>query len=152
MRCLENMILSLKCPTCQFPTDGFAFTDPRTKRTWPGYEGTPAMTAEKIKIHRQGNPTIYPPEEKQHFDKNLIIQEIYQQKFLKMPWLFNGQPGEVQMDVPVVNQTISTQPIKSSLGPCACGSETVYPIMCQTCGGVKVTGYRCASCGKERKA
>jgi len=146
------MILTLKQPNAQFPPDGFPFTDPRTKRSWPGHEGTPAMTAYKIQVHRQGNPTIYPPEEKQHFDKNLIIQEIYQQKFLKMPWLFNGQPGQVQMDVPVVNQTISTQPMKSSLGPCSCGSETVYPIMCQTCGGGKVTGYRCASCGKERKA
>jgi len=146
------MILTLKQPNAQFPPDGFGFTDPRTKRTWPGYEGTPAMTAYKVMIHRQGNPSIYPPEEKEHFDKNLIIQEIYQQKFAKMPWLFNGQPGQVQMDVPVVNQTISTQPMKSSLGPCACGSETVYPIMCPTCGGNRVTGYKCASCGKERKA
>jgi len=146
------MILSLKCPTCQFPPEGFGFTDPRTKLIWPGHEGTPEMTAIKISLHRQGNPSIYSKNEPQWFDKNLIVQEIYQQKFLKMPWLFNGQPGQVQMDVPVVNQMISTQPMKSSLGPCSCGSDTVYPIYCPTCGGQRVTGYKCASCGKERKA
>jgi len=146
------MILTLKQPNAQFPPGGFGFVDPKTKRAWLGYEGTPEMHAAQIMIHRQGNPDLYPKEERQWFDKNSIVQEIYQQKFAKMPWLFSGQPGQVHMDVPVVNNNRSNQPMKSSLGSCTCGSDMVFPVYCQTCSGNRVTHYTCVGCGKERRA
>lgn len=145
------MILTLKQPNAQFPPGGFSFVDERTGFKVNGYEGTPQMSAFKIKAHREGNPTLYPKTESQKFDINFIVQEIYQQRSKTMPELFKELNGTVSSSVPVINQNRSNQPIKSSLGPCTCGSDMVFPIYCQTCSGNRITGYKC-TCGKERRA
>lgn len=137
------MILQLKCSTCQFPPGGFGFIDPRTKRIWPGFEGTPEMTSTSIIQHRLANPNIYPRTDLPWFDKASVIQEIYAQKYATMPELFIGHGTTALIPKAAVLATTSS--------PCAkCGNTQAAPVYCPTCSGQKITGYRCAGCGTLR--
>jgi hypothetical protein len=136
------MKLQLKRPNDQFPPGGFGFIDPRTRRIFNGYEGTPAMHARNIRAHRLANPKLYPTEESKWFDEAEIVQEIYREKFKTAPHLFQGEPDNPP--------AAPTKTIQSNLGTCVCGSSDVTPIYCPTCGGQRITGYKCAACGVKR--
>ena len=138
--------LRLKNPSQQFPRDGFGFVDPRTHKTFPGYEGTPAMQAVKIIAHRHANPTIYPAGEGQWFNQMEVIQEVYRQKQLTMPELFVGYDAlPVAPSVPYQPQSLSPAGMT-----CSCGSSSFKPSYCLTCGGNKINGWICNNCGKTR--
>lgn len=138
------MMLKLKQPNAQFPAGGFGFTDPRTKRVWNGYEGTPQMTAVSIVQHRQANPTLYPPSETQWFDVLMVIQEIYAYKFQTMPELFVGYGGP-----PITIAAVTSPAAQPPSGlVCSCGSTSFSPVYCATCGGQKIKSWKCNSCGK----
>lgn len=135
------MKLQLKQPTMEFPPDGgFSFIDPRTGFRVNGLEGTIEQTARKVSIHRQANPTLYPPNEPQWFDIESVIQELFEQKNRTHPHLFIGAPDSSGLSSPKTTDN----------GVCICGESQVEPIYCAACGGSKITGYRCVACKAER--
>lgn len=139
------MKLTLKTPNGSFPPGGFPFTDPRTNKVWNGYEGTPAMHAVNIILHRRANSAIYPASEPQWFDKASVIQEILAQKFATHPHLFNGQPDK--------GPTIKAPaPKVADPGVCPnCQSTAFEVVYCAICSGRRITGFKCSACGHIRK-
>ncbi len=135
------MILALKQPNGSFPPGGWPFTDPRTKKTWNGYEGTPQMHAISIIAHRRMNPKVYSPDEPQWFDMLLVIQEIYAQKFATQPAIFRGQAD--------ATLGVVQKPVSGDQKCSKCGATDFEPVYCKTCGGQKVKGWKCRSCGTE---
>jgi hypothetical protein len=136
------MSLKLKKPSGQFPPGGWPFTDPRTKFTCNGFEGTPDMQAVKIIAHRRANPHIYPPAEGQWFDRQSVAQEVMAQKYATNPELFvgGGQPAPKP----------KRKKIEHPISMCQhCGSTDWEPVYCPTCGGKRLTGYKCKQCGKQ---
>lgn len=138
------MIYQLKNPNSSFPQYGWPFTDPRTGFICKGYEGTPTMHAVKIINHRRANPHVYSKDEPQWFDTQSVVQEIYAQKAATHPHLFRGFD-----DAMVTIQNVNNRQALAPTVKCKCGAQDFDPIFCKTCGGRKVTGYRCKSCGKE---
>ena len=137
------MLLALKLPNGDFPPGGFPFVDPRTQRVWNGYEGTADMHAASIIIHRRANPNIYPPSEGHWFDKQSVIQEIFQQKFKTHPYIFRGQPEP--------NQAVKLIQPKGVMGVCPqCQGTRFETQYCPTCSGKRITGYKCLDCGATR--
>jgi hypothetical protein len=138
------MSLVLKNPNRDMfpPGGGFSFVDPKTNFRVNGLEGTLEQTAQKVVDHRRANPNVYPASEVNAFELGLVIQEIFLQKFATHPYLFVGggeQPGtwEAAQKTP-------------ELGSCICGETKVEPVYCPTCGGQRITGYRCIACKAER--
>ncbi len=139
------MSLVLKNATAsQFPPQGWPFTDPRTGMKFNGWEGSPPMQAVKIAAHRRANPHKWPDGEGQ--DTNGIVQELYAQKFASMPWLFVGQPDKD----PTYRPNREATSVTISGEKCSCGATEFKPVYCKTCSGKRITGYTCASCGKEK--
>ena len=138
------MILKLRSPNSAFPQNGWPFKDPKTGFVCNGFEGTPEMHAVKIIANRRANPQHYPKDDARAFDTLNVIQEIYAQKAVTHPEIFNNYQGNLH--VPVVNNT----PAVVSGKQCKfCNGTDVEGIQCRTCGGNKITGYKCRSCGKS---
>ena len=137
------MSLQLKRPSDQFPPGGFGFKDARTGMMFNGYEGTPAMTAVKVIAHREANPSLYPRSEGHWFSVDGIVQEIFEQKYATMPWLFIGGPDDPGLPTPQPRSL-------TAKGVCVCGATETEPVYCKTCGGQKVVNYKCKACGQER--
>jgi len=140
------MILQLKNPNGAFPHNGWPFKDAKTGFICKGYEGTPAMHAVKIIAHRRANTHIYPRDESKWFDQQSVIQEIYAQKAATHPHLFKGHP-DVQI-TPQADRIVSR--VLAPTNQC-CGANEFEEILCRTCGGRKVVGFKCKKCGKELK-
>jgi len=140
-------MLSLKKPSNQFPDGGgWGFVDPKTGMKFNGYEGSPQMIAVKIAAHRAANPKLYPNGHGQNPES--IVQEIYQQKADKMPWLFRGFPDK--NPAAAYPSAPDNAPVAKTSAACSCGATEVKPVYCQVCSGRKVTGYTCIGCGKSR--
>ena len=138
------MSLQLKNPNAGFPPGGFPFQDPKTGMIFNGYEGNAEMIAVKVSAHRQANQKLYP---EGGGDVGGIVQEIFSQKNAQMPWLFSGGPDDPGMPP-------TAQVSASAGGPggsCVCGATETDPIYCPTCGGQRITGYKCRACGAERQ-
>ncbi len=140
------MILQLKNPNSAFPHNGWPFVDERTGFKCNGWEGTPQMHAPKIIKNRRDNPQHYSTSEGQWFDVNSVVQEIYAQKHKTHPHLFKGFADAI----PVATQ-IQSKPIIAPTVMCSCGSNDFEPEFCKTCGGRRITGYKCKKCGKHLK-
>lgn len=131
------MILQLKCPSCQMPPGGFPFRDPKTQRTWKGYEWFYDNLAKDVIRHRMENPHVYNRNEVAAFDYNSVVQEIFQQKYATHPEIFIGHGGEVKV----------SDPTKCRM----CGSTEEEPIFCPTCSGQRVIGAKCKKCGHQKR-
>lgn len=140
------MTLSLKNPgASQFPPSGWPYRDPKTGMDFNGYQGSPQIIAVKIAEHRRANPKFYPGNEGQNVES--IVQEIYAAKFAVAPWMFKGQPDRN----PVYQSATQSQPSNERVNgaACSCGSTEYIPVYCPTCSGRRITGRKCASCGKS---
>lgn len=136
------MSLYLKNENIGLPSGGFPFKDPKTGMLFNGYEGTAQMIAVKVMAHRDANSALYP---NGSGGLDAIVQEIYAQKNAQMPWLFVGGPDDPGLPPTI---TASTGAVG---GICVCGATEVDPIYCPTCGGQRITGYKCRACGAERQ-
>ncbi len=139
------MSLRLKNSTSsQFPPDGYPFVDAKTGMKFNGWEGNPQSQAVRIAAHRAANPRHYPDGAGQ--DVNGIIQELFEQKAKKMPWIFVGFADQHPAQ-PYPNNTAT---VIVNGEKCSCGNTQFTPIYCATCSGKRITGYKCASCGKQK--
>lgn len=141
------MIYQLKSSNSAFPPQGWPFTDPKTGFKCNGWEGTPQMHATKIIANRRANPSFYPTGEAKWFDPASVVQEIYAQKAATHPHLFKGFPDA--HIVPRAERIVSR--VIAPTVKCSCGAGDFEPILCKTCGGRRIVGYKCKACGKELK-
>lgn len=143
------MSLRLKNSTSsQFPPDGYPFVDAKTGMKFNGWEGNPQSQAVRIAAHRAANPRHYPDGAGQ--DVNGIIQELFEQKSKKMPWLFVGFPDQHPAQ-PYPSAQSSPSQVANTDQACECGCKEVVLTYCPTCSGRRVTSSKCKSCGKDRR-
>lgn len=140
------MNLQLKQPNGPFPAGGWPFSDKRTNRAFNGMDYTLDMLVMAVIDHRKRNPNLYPPEQPEPFNRDLVMQEILRQKQTTNPELFVGFVGNGTNGVPV-NVAVS---IGAPKFPCTCGKNDWEPTFCPTCSGRRVTGYTCKACGQRR--
>lgn len=133
------------------PQGGYSFTDPRTGMRFDGLQSNAEATALKIIAHRSANKNLYP---EGGGDLASVIQEVYRQKFTTHPHLFLGY------DVPAAPapiQKVAARVVAQLAAPrqltklCRfCSSAEFDEILCPTCAGKRVTGWKCRKCGKKQ--
>lgn len=122
---------------------GIPFKDPRTGRVFDAYATGLRETIRMVIQHRASNPHFYPQSELIHFNPIAVRQEILARVFEVRPDLFEGMAGE-----PV---TLFSPPPKPQGKVCQCGSTEFEEVVCPTCQGHRVTGWKCKSCGKVKR-
>lgn len=142
------MPVRLKSPNAGYPPGEFSFSDPHTGMQ---FNDPAADLNHQVKLvieHRKGNPKIYQPEKADNFDPKIVETEIIIQVCARNPSLceddaFPGQPYPRPPAPP------EPTPVFRQAGKvCAkCGSQDFEVQYCKTCGGGKINGYKCLSCG-----
>lgn len=128
----------------------FWFSDPHTGMEFdnPGFDLY--QQAKLVAEHRAGNPSIYSPDQPGHFDLEIIRQEIIVQTCSRHPELCEDSALS-KMPQPIAPNAPPARPNqfpKPGGGKCPkCQGSNFEPVLCHSCGGGKVSGYRCTSCG-----
>lgn len=130
------MIYQLKCPNCPMPAGGWGFKDERTGKEWKGIEWNWEMLPKDIIRHRMENTHVYPRGEGKWFNYGMVLQEVFARKHATNPELFLGENGELKL------------PTETK---CACGAADWEEVVCPTCSGRRVTGYRCRKCNATKR-
>ncbi len=121
------------------PPGGVIYDDPRTPAAkWSDDHTWPTERAQQIITFRLANPNIYPEPEWTNTDFVLAqVMEFNCRRLGNDPnWCIEtSKPAPAPAAAPL-----------SRL--CECGG-TLTEKLCATCSGKRVTGYKCAKCGKE---
>ncbi len=126
----------------EFPTGGWLFQDPRTGKKFK--DGDFDNVVQQIRLHRLANPNIYPPEDGQWFDTELVSRELEKYTCDRL----GNNPrfcadGVIHPISPAPDAKIVTMPT-----PCIkCGETQGRENYCASCSGRRVTGYSCVACG-----
>lgn len=133
-------MIILKSNTGMLP-GGLIFVDPRVgEKKW---DDTSSFIDERVKEvirFRLQNPTIYDiNKDSQYFDPAQVREEIVMFNYQRL----GGMPEYFINSDAVSRQNPVSQEIR-----CKCNVE-LKPRLCPTCGGAKVIGYICPSCGQN---
>lgn len=130
------------------PGNGYSYKEPKTGRWFDGLLGNVTVTAQKVIAFKLANPHIFP---EGGGDLESTIQLIYAQKFETHPHLFMGQEPAPQPQPTKKTQAVTVHPRYQLTKLCRfCGSAEFDEILCPTCSGKRVTGYKCRKCGKKQ--
>ena len=115
---------------------GYPFKDPRTGRHFEGMTVNLFNQAQRVALHRRGNPKLYPPQDPQFLNPQMIEIEIQEQICVKRPDL--------------CNEAVSRRPVNSApwAPPTICPkcNGPITERLCPTCSGRRVTGWECKPC------
>ena len=131
--------MSLIRRTGPFPPGGYPFTDPRTGMKFNGAEATFDQQVNKIIQHRLINPKVYPPDDTQWITVPYVAAELDKFQCDRLgndPRFCTGPAATVQY-------------FKLAGKFCDSCGGTLAEVLCPTCGGRKVTGWKCQICQKE---
>lgn len=135
------MKLRLKPGHSGFAPKGNEFTDPKTGKTFCGYQLSIEGAIKALVAHRQKNPQHYPSTEPVWTDEANVRQEFYRHLQARVPEMVIALEGSV--------------PVPQAIGAdrkCPqCGSTDIEEIVCPTCSGRRVTGYKCKQCATPLK-
>jgi hypothetical protein len=116
---------------------GFIYTDPKTGYKWDDTHSFLEDRVKQVLQHRLGNPTIFT--DALWLGAGFISQQIQDYNCGRL-----GNDPSYCYD--------ANPPVVKSLGTAKkctdCGVD-LNPVMCKSCGGSKINGYSCPSCGKQ---
>lgn len=122
---------------------GYSFTDPRTGRQFDGMAITFKAQCKLIREHRLANPRVYSPADAKYLNLEAIANEL---DIAICQRLGNNPKYCVDMQARAVAAAAAAAP---RLCP-KCG-KPLEPILCKSCGGHKIKGYRCPACGTQTR-
>lgn len=135
------MKLRLKPGHSGFAPNGNAFTDPRTGKKFCGYQLSIEGAIKALIAHRQKNPQHYPSTEPVWTDESNVRQEFYRHLQSRVPEMVIAMDGNVPVPLPIGADRSCSQ----------CSSKNIGEIVCKTCAGHKILGYKCNDCGATLK-
>lgn len=125
---------------------GYSYTDPRTGRKFEGMAITFMAQCKLIREHRLANPRVYSPADAKYFNLEFIGQELDAA-------ICNRLGNNPKYCVDDQAQAIAAAAAATPPAPRLCPkcSKPMEPILCKTCRGHKIKGYRCPACGLQTR-
>ncbi len=143
------MGLRLRNPNGAFPAGGYTFSDPHTAMQFPDEKIDLHNQALKVIEHRKANPHIYKPEDTIKFDPGEVQKEILIQVCSRVPAVcedestpgapYPPQPQKAQLEINRQQGRVCPR----------CKSDEFTPIRCSSCGGNRISGWKCVGCGYQ---
>ncbi len=141
------MGVRLRNPNGPFPPQGFIFSDPHTAMQFMNEKAD--LNAQVIAIveHRKANPNIYKPENTIAFDPESVKREILIQVCSRQPTFCEDEatPGAPYPPAPGKPE-IEINRQQGRYCP-KCKSADFSPVRCSSCGGNRISGWKCVQCG-----
>lgn len=143
------MGVRLRNPNGAFPPGGFAFSDPHTAMQFPDDKADLHTIALQVSEHRKSNPNIYKPSDTIKFDVEAIKKEVLIQVCSRQPSFCEDEaaPG-APYPPPPQKPTLEIVRQQGRFCP-KCQSSDFTPIRCSTCGGNRISGWKCVQCGYQ---
>lgn len=127
----------------RFPPSGWPFTDGRTGMKFDPNAGDIRERTTQVLNHRRANLHIYPKDEEggRFHDRASVAIEIEEFICNMRPELCdNGEIPRPAIDI-----------VETPASTCVCGKVAWVAVLCPTCGGRKVQGYKCSNCSAPYK-
>ncbi len=145
------MPIQLKPIIAPLPADLWQFSDPHTGFYFPPMADINDLI-DKVIEHRKERTNVYSPQDLSSFDRIKITELIMLQRVAHRPDLFedSAMPGMPWGYVPPPPPPAPAERYVQAGKTCGrCGYTEFAKVYCQTCGGNRVSGYRCLKCGFE---
>ena len=131
--------------TGPMPPGGFVFHDPITGAQYHDLHTRFDERVRQIITNRKANHRLFTDESR--VDSTHVARELSEQICQRL----NNHPKYCSNGLPRVssNFRVTAAPQPAVKGCRYCGSDKLTEVVCPTCLGHKVVGYKCQSCGKE---
>lgn len=124
---------------------GFQFSDPITGKQYSDHHTLFSQRVSQIINDRRANARLFT--DQKEIDPGYVSQILSEQNCtrLKGNRLFCSD-GTIPQPAPV---NFIPQPAPAGKRCRYCGSENLEEVLCSSCSGRRVTGYRCKACHRE---
>lgn len=130
-------------PTRGWPPGGFPFVDPKSGMAFEPMSADLQLQTQNVIKHRRANPSIYPPSDKTAFDPLAVQREIIE-------YICRVRPSNCTETVRQAKSYFVVEPGPPHGKKCLkCQSENLVATYCKSCGGRKITSWKCTQCGFE---